>query len=148
MEGKHTEGKQHRRRGRMGQLWLTVGWKEKRAKKSNEMTLLITALEGLRLGISSPKPAWSLETAYPNESGEEKRGEKTPNDNGTGQSWLAKLPQALSKEVQRWRVCWHLDLTLDSHLSAGFGITSEQSFLGSWTPVTSLEGLCCRACAC
>lgn len=41
MEGKYTEGKQHRQRGRMGQLWLTGGWKEKRAKKSNEMTLLI-----------------------------------------------------------------------------------------------------------
>lgn len=74
MEGKYTEGKQHRRRGRMGQLWLTVGWEEKRAKESNEMTLLIAALEGLRLEISSPKPAWSLETAYPKESGEEEGG--------------------------------------------------------------------------
>lgn len=96
MEGKYTEGKQHRRRGRMGQLWLTVGWEEKRAKESNEMTLLIAALEGLRLEISSPKPAWSLETAYPKESGEEEGGDL--NGNGTGQSWLAKLPQALSKE--------------------------------------------------
>lgn len=81
----------------MGQLWPMVGWKEKRAKGSNEMSLLIPALEGLRLRISSPKPAWSLETAYPNESGEKKRGAKNPNDNGTRQSWLAKLPQALSK---------------------------------------------------
>lgn len=33
-----------------------------------------TALERLRLGISSPKPAWSLEKAYPKESWEEKGG--------------------------------------------------------------------------